>query len=62
MPSRSWDPAREPGAVLLVLTEDDWSEIVLPRLIVAGADLDRIEAICADNDGTGSPTFPDKWT
>jgi hypothetical protein len=52
-------PARDPADVILVLTEDDWAETVLPRLTVAGADMDRISVICADDDGTGSPTFPD---
>ncbi len=52
-------PEREPADVILVLTEDDWQTCVLPRLMVAGADLDRIEVICTDDDGTGSPIFPD---
>ncbi len=51
-------PAREPGRVLLVLTEDDWSTEVRPRLEAAGADLDMIEIICTDKDGSGSPVFP----
>lgn len=51
-------PAREPGNVLLVLTEDDWSSTVRPRLEVAGADLDRVQVICAEADGSGTPYFP----
>jgi hypothetical protein len=51
-------PAREPGRVLLVLTEDDWRTEVRPRLEVAGADLDMVEVICTDKDGSGSPVFP----
>ena len=51
-------PARTPERVILVITEDDWQTAVLPRLIVAGADLDMIEVICADDDGSGSPIFP----
>jgi hypothetical protein len=51
-------PDRDPANVILVLTEDDWQTCVLPRLIVAGADMDRIQVICTDDDGTGSPTFP----
>ena len=52
-------PARAPGRVILVLTEDDWQTAVLPRLTVAGADLDMIEVICEEKDGSGSPIFPD---
>lgn len=51
-------PARRPGHVLLVCTEDDWSTTVLPRLIVAGADLNRVSVICTEDDGSGSPVFP----
>jgi hypothetical protein len=52
-------PARDPADVFLVITEDSWAEDVLPRLIVAGADTDRVHVICTEEDGTGSPTFPD---
>jgi AAA domain len=52
-------PAREPADVILILTEDAWAEDVLPRLEVVGADLNRIHVICTEDDGTGSPTFPD---
>src|SRR6476469_948339 len=51
-------PPRSPGWVVLVLTEDDWSTVVRPRLEAAEADLSRIEVICAERDGGGSPTFP----
>lgn len=51
-------PERAPGRVLLVLTEDDWSSTVRPRLEVAGADLDMIAVICEERDGSGSPVFP----
>lgn len=51
-------PARDPGTVVVVATEDDWSTAVRPRLEVAGADFDRIEVVCTDPDGSGSPTFP----
>lgn len=51
-------PARAPGRVTLVITEDDWSTTVLPRLIVAGADLDLITVICTERDGSGAPVFP----
>jgi hypothetical protein len=51
-------PARGPGRVILVATEDDWSTAVLPRLEVAGADLDQIDVICVEKDGSGTPIFP----
>lgn len=51
-------PARDPEPVTLVLTEDPWQEVVLPRLIVAGADLSLITVLCTDDDGSGSPIFP----
>jgi hypothetical protein len=51
-------PARKPGHVLVVITEDDWSTTVLPRLTAAGADLDYVQVICTEDDGSGSPMFP----
>ncbi len=51
-------PPRSPGRAVLVLTEDDWSTVVRPRLEIAKADLSRIEIICTDRDGGGSPIFP----
>ena len=51
-------PTRDPAVVALVLTEDDWATTVLPRLIVAGANLDNIRVICTDYDGSGAPIFP----
>lgn len=51
-------PARDPARVLLVVTEDDWSTEVLPRLLVAGADIDMVDVICTEVDGSGSPLFP----
>ncbi len=35
-------PVREPGLVVLVLTEDDWSTDILPRLKILGADLNMV--------------------
>ncbi|WJR33390.1 AAA family ATPase [Mycobacteroides immunogenum] len=52
-------PARDPQHVRLVLTEDDWSTEVRPRLELEGADFDHISVICANDDGSGNPTFPD---
>lgn len=51
-------PRRDPGTVVLVLTEDEWAYTVRPRLEVAGADLDHILVICTDSDGSGAPMFP----
>lgn len=51
-------PAREPAHVIIVVTEDDWADTVLPRLEVAGADLSRIRVICTAEDGSGAPVFP----
>lgn len=52
-------PVRSPAHVLLVVTEDDWSTTVRPRLEVAGADLEMVSVICAETDGSGAPVFPD---
>ncbi|MGV0717859.1 AAA family ATPase [Mycolicibacterium sp. XJ662] len=52
-------PKRDPQHVLLAaITEEDWSTIVLPRLEVAGADLDMVRVICSEADGSGAPVFP----
>lgn len=51
-------PARDPGRVIIAVTEDDWTTEVRPRLEVAGADLSMIDVICIDRDGSGSPVFP----
>ncbi|WP_084021657.1 AAA family ATPase [Mycobacterium avium] len=51
-------PERESGHVFLVATEDDWSTAVLPRLEVAGVNLDFVHVICVEEDGSGAPTFP----
>lgn len=51
-------PERDPAHVFLVATEDDWSTSVLPRLEVAGVDLDFVHVVCVEEDGSGAPTFP----
>ena len=51
-------PARKPGLVMIVVTEDDWETDVLPRLLVAGADLSKARVICEEKDGSGAPMFP----
>lgn len=52
-------PARDPADVIVVATEDGWSDTVRPRLEVAGVDLDHVHVIATEADGSGSPTFPD---
>ena len=51
-------PERDPGLVIIIVTEDDWRDTVRPRLEVAKADLAMIEVICTESDGSGSPIFP----
>lgn len=52
-------PARQPATVIIgAITEDDWQTTVRPRLEVAGADLDMIQVICIEDDGSGAPVFP----
>lgn len=51
-------PARDPARVIIVVTEDDWSSTVRPRLEVSGADLGMVDVICAGQDGSGAPEFP----
>src|ERR1700739_2160547 len=58
----SWGPftiTGGPADAILIATEDGWEDTIRPRLEVAGADLDRVHVLCADDDGTGTPTFPD---
>lgn len=51
-------PAGDPQHCVAVVTEDDWSSTVRPRLEVAGADLDYVSVICEEKDGSGAPIFP----
>lgn len=51
-------PARAPGHVILVCTEDDWATTVRPRCDVAGVDLGMVQVICTEDDGSGAPIFP----
>ncbi len=50
-------PGRSARDIILVITEDSWSE-VRARLMLAGADLDRVHLVSEEEDGSGSPTFP----
>lgn len=51
-------PGREARHVLVVVTEDDWSSTVRPRLELAGADMGYVSVLCSEPDGSGSPYFP----
>lgn len=51
-------PARTPGVVLLIITEDAWDTDVRARLEAAGANLDNVRVLCEDEDGNGAPVFP----
>lgn len=51
-------PPRGPLDALVIVTEDDWTTTVRPRLELAGADLDRITVMCVEEDGSGAPEFP----
>jgi hypothetical protein len=57
----TWGPFTiqgDPADAVLIATEDGWEDTIRPRLEVAGADLDRLHVLCVDDDGTGTPTFP----
>jgi hypothetical protein len=56
-----WGPftiAGNPGAVILIATEDGWSDTIRPRLELAEADLSRIYPFSEGEDGTSMITFP----
>jgi AAA domain-containing protein len=58
----SWGPftiTSDPADAILIATEDGWEDTIRPRLEVAGADLNRVHVLCAEDDGTGTPTFPE---
>ena len=58
----TWGPftiASEPADAILIATEDGWEDTIRPRLEVACADLERVHVLCAADDGTGTPVFPD---
>lgn len=49
---------QEPGGVLIMSSEDDLERTIIPRLIVAGADLDRIQHIDGiNNNGSNSGSY-----
>jgi len=50
-------PAGRPRTVLLVLTEDVWGE-VRARLTLAGADLNHVKPVYAEQRGAGTPVVP----
>jgi hypothetical protein len=49
-----------PRDVLIATAEDDWPSVVVPRLMAAGADLERVHRVQVRNgDGTSLLTLPD---
>lgn len=44
----------KPRAVIYAATEDSWSQTIAPRLIAAGADMDRVFRIDVEDDGAPS--------
>jgi hypothetical protein len=49
-----------PRDVLVATAEDDWTSVVVPRLMVAGADLERVHRVQTRSaDGTSLLTLPD---
>ena len=54
MPYEMFDIEREPRSVLLLAAEDDLADTVVPRLIAAGADTDRI-SMFSIHDGISFP-------
>jgi hypothetical protein len=58
---KRWGPftiASNPADVILIATEDGWSDTIRPRLEVADADTDRLYVFSESSDGSGPPTFP----
>ncbi len=50
----------QPKGVVVYATEDDWSSVILPRLVAAGADLNRVykAEVVVEEDGDGWLSFP----
>jgi hypothetical protein len=50
----------KPADVLIASAEDDWSAVILPRLMAANANLERVHRVdVSDDDGAGTFTLPD---
>lgn len=53
----------QPRDVLIVATEDNRATTIVPRLVAANADMDRVHFVNAEVDGcTGQPVFPTDTT
>jgi hypothetical protein len=58
----AWGPftiTDESADVVLIATEDGWSDTIRPRLEVAGADLSKLHILSEERDGTGPATSKD---
>lgn len=58
----AWGPftiTEKPEDVVLIATEDGWSDTIRPRLEVAGADLSKLHILSEELDGTGPATSKD---
>ncbi|MET9203347.1 AAA family ATPase [Gordonia sp. NPDC003585] len=53
--SRNEKGLAEPAGIVLVGVEDDLADTVVPRLIAAGADLDRLSTMARPRDNEGRP-------
>lgn len=49
----------DPADVVLVATEDGWSDTIRPRLELAGADISRLYLLAEERDGTGPGSSKD---
>lgn len=59
---QAWGPfaiTDRPADVVLIATEDGWSDTIRPRLEVAGADLSKLHMLAEERDGTGPATTND---
>jgi AAA domain-containing protein len=50
----------KPADVLIASAEDDWSAVIVPRLMAANGNLERVHRVdVSDDDGAGTFTLPD---
>jgi hypothetical protein len=46
-------PGRPPVGVVIICAEDDWEDTIMPRLLAAGADLDKVATLTLQRDAKG---------